>query len=281
VPDDDTQVIYVWFDALTNYISALGFGDTESSAYGTWWRESDRRVHVIGKGILRFHAVYWPAFLASAGEPPPTRVQVHPYLTAGGVKLSKSTGNTVDPARVVAEFGTDALRWWFAHDVAAVSDTDFTPERLIARANEDLAHGLGNLINRIVTLVHRHRRGTVPTVEVEPIDAVRGLNEDVRRSIADFDLRRAARLIRHAVAGLNRALETTKPWEVAKQEKDSGGQSPTALDALLARYVISARIIARAAEPIIPELSTRLLDQLGRTECLPDPDPVFTRIERS
>ena len=97
VPGDPSQVIYVWFDALANYISALGFGTVDSPEYRRWWLDSDERVHVVGKGILRFHAVYWPAFLASAGQPYPTRVQVHPYLTAGGQKLSKSDGNVVDP----------------------------------------------------------------------------------------------------------------------------------------------------------------------------------------
>lgn len=277
VPGDETQVIYVWFDALTNYISALGFGDPASVDYRNWWTQADQRVHVIGKGILRFHAVYWPAFLASASEPLPTRVQVHLYLTLGGEKLSKSTQNAVDPVRVVADFGTDALRWWFARDVATVADTDYTTKRLVARANEDLANGLGNLINRIVSLVHRHRGGRVPTVEREPIHAVRGLGQAVLASITDFDLRSAARLINDAVATLNRDLETTKPWQVAKETAD--GQTGATLDSLLARYVGSARIIACAAEPIVPDLSNRLRDQLGRADRLPDPEPAFARID--
>ena len=280
VPDDETQVIYVWFDALTNYISALGFGDPKCPDYRTWWTSSDQRVHVIGKGILRFHAVYWPAFLASAGEPVPTRIQVHPYLTVGGEKLSKSTGNSVDPAGLVADFGTDALRWWCARDVAAVADTDFTTERLVARANEDLANGLGNITNRIVTLIHRHRGGVVPAVETDPIDAVRDLDQAVLGSITDFDLRTAVRLITDAVAALNRDLETTKPWQVAKSE-NTHLHNRAALDTLLARYARSARTIARATEPIIPGLSTRLQDQLGTTERLPEPEPAFPRIDEA
>jgi len=276
VPDDDTQVIYVWFDALTNYISALGFGEPGSSDYRTWWTNADHRVHVIGKGILRFHAVYWPAFLASAGQPAPTRIQVHPYLTVGGEKLSKSRGTSIDPTGVAADFGTDALRWWCARDVAATADTDFTTERLVARANEDLANGLGNLTNRIVTLVHLHRGGVVPGVEADPIDAVRDLERAVLRSITEFDLRGAAQLVSEAVNALNRDLEATKPWKVAKSER-TGGNERAELDALLAGYVRSARIVARATEPITPELSARLQDQLGRTERLPDPEPAFAR----
>ena len=279
VPDDDSQVVYVWFDALANYISALEFGDPDSPAYDFWWREADHRIHVIGKGILRFHAVYWPAFLASAGEAVPTRIQVHPYLTVAGEKLSKSTGNRLDPVRVAADFGTDALRWWFAHEVAAVSDTDFTTERLIARANHDLANGLGNVVNRVVSLVHRFREGTIPGGEWQPIDPVRNLQDDVLAAISSFDLRTAARLINQAITDLNRSLETTKPWDVAKKERS--GEDAGALDAILARHVLSARVIARAAQPIIPQLATRLLDQLGRGPQLPDPQPAFARIHPS
>jgi methionyl-tRNA synthetase len=278
VPDDPSQVIYVWFDALTNYISALGYGDPTSANYRTWWTGADHRVHVIGKGILRFHAVYWPAFLASAGETAPTRIQVHPYLTVGGEKLSKSTGNGVDPARLVAEVGTDSLRWWCARDVGSVTDTDFTTERLVARANEDLANGLGNVTSRIVTLVHRHRGGLVPAVEPDPIDAVRVLEQAVRVSITDFDLRTAVQLIADAVTALNRELEITKPWQLAKSE-GTDGEKRAQLDTLLARYIRSARMIAGAVEPVIPELSARLRDQLGRTQRLPNPQPVFARID--
>ena len=274
VPGDDSQVVSVWFDALANYISALEFGDPASAAYDSWWRRADRRIHVIGKGILRFHAVYWPAFLASAGEPAPTRIQVHPYLTVDGEKLSKSAGHRVDPIRVTTDFRTDSLRWWFAHEVGAVADTDFTTGRLIARANADLANGLGNVVNRIVTLVHRFRGGTVPAAgtETEPIDGLCDLRADVSAAISSFDLRAATRLINQAVGQLNRAIETAKPWEAAKQEQEFG--------ALLSRFVESARIIAGAAEPLIPQLATRLLELLGRDvgAHLPDPQPAFTRI---
>lgn len=137
VPNDPTQVIYVWFDALTNYISALDYGQPGAGRYRTWWTDADERTHVIGKGILRFHAVYWPAFLLAADEPLPTHIRVHPYLTLGQVKLSKSTGTRIDPTRIASSYGTDVLRWWFCRDVAEIADTDFTIERLVTRANED------------------------------------------------------------------------------------------------------------------------------------------------
>jgi methionyl-tRNA synthetase len=275
--------VYVWFDALTNYVSALGFGDPESADFRTWWVDADERVHVIGKGILRFHAVYWPAFLASAGVPLPTRIQVHPYLTVDGDKISKSSGSRadpalVDPAGVVEAYGADALRWWFARDVASVADTDYTTERLVARANEDLAHGLGNVTNRVVALVHRYRGGVVPSVDAAPVDGVADLDGAVLRALTDFELRAGARLVVDAVTALNRDLETTRPWDVAK--RDGAGDSRT-LDALLARHIRTARLIARAAAPIVPDLAARLRDQLGADGSrLGPPDGAFARLDR-
>lgn len=277
VPGDPTQVVYVWFDALSNYISALGYGDPTSSDYRTWWLESNQRVHVIGKGILRFHAVYWPAFLASAGEPPPTRIQVHPYLTVGGEKLSKSSGNSIDPIGITGRFGTDALRWWFARDVAPIADTDFTTERLISRINEDLANGIGNFSNRIATLVHRLCSGIVPPIDIDPIDEVHALEGTVNAHLADFDLRKAAQAIVDAVGALNRDLEAKKPWQLGRHEGLDANER-IRLEALLAQCVLSARIIARAVEPIAPRLAERLLGQLGGADQPPKPEPIFPRV---
>ena len=158
VPGDPSQVVYVWFDALANYISALDYG-TGGERYRAWWERSDERAHVIGKGIVRFHAVYWPAILLSAGETLPTAIFVHDYLTVEGQKLSKSAGPTHDPAEIADRFGTEALRWWFLRDVPRTGDADFRKELLAGRANE-LAGGLGNLINRTITLARRPARST-------------------------------------------------------------------------------------------------------------------------
>jgi methionyl-tRNA synthetase len=276
VPHDPTQVVYVWFDALANYISALGFGDVASPAYQRWWVGSDERIHVIGKGILRFHAVYWPAFLLAAGQPTPTRIQVHPYLTVDGAKISKSSGTTVDPTATIERHGSDPLRWWFARDVAPVADTDFTEPRLIARANQDLANGLGNLVNRIASLVHRYREGEVPDTEVEIAAELGALLADVAGSLADFDLRCGTRLVIEAVAVVNRDLDAREPWVLARDESLAAHEL---LDALLARYVKSARAIAAAVGPVVPQLSARLLAQLDSSSTLPTPRPVFTRLE--
>lgn len=138
VPGDPGQVVYVWYDALANYITGPGYG-TDPAGFDHWWTGADERVHVIGKGILRFHAVYWPAILLSAGLRPPSTVLVHEYLTAGGEKISKSAGNAADPVGIADRFGTDALRWWLLRDVGRSGDTDYTEPRLITRHDEDLA----------------------------------------------------------------------------------------------------------------------------------------------
>jgi methionyl-tRNA synthetase len=274
VPDDPTQVVYVWFDALTNYISALRFHDPASSDYARWWAGANRRVHFIGKGILRFHAVYWPAFLLSAGQPVPTHIHVHPYLTIDGVKLSKSSGTQLDPLDVVAAYGTDALRWWLCRDVSPIADTDYTSERLVNRANDDLANGAGNAVNRIVTLIHRYRNGVTPCLGAEPLAATKQLRETVLRLLARFDRRGATQALVEAVGALNRDLETTQPWSLAKQPEHAD-----TLDRLLDTYLQTATIIAVSLAPIVPELSRELTAQLSPRTALPPPTPVFKRLE--
>jgi len=274
VPNDPSQVIYVWFDALTNYISALDYGHPCADHYRTWWQGSDDRTHVIGKGILRFHAVYWPAFLLAAGEPLPTHVRVHPYLTLGQVKLSKSTGTRIDPVHIAARYGTDVLRWWFCRDVAETTDTDFTVDRLVNRANEDLAGGAGNVISRIVSLVHRHRNGTLPSPDAAPLDAVADLPKRTRELLRAFELRQAAQAIIDAVSALNHHLEETAPWKLTKDPS-----AAHELDAILSHQLASARLIADALTPITPSLAERARNQLTAAPTLPPLEPLIQRLD--
>jgi methionyl-tRNA synthetase len=274
VPNDPSQVIYVWFDALTNYISALGYGQLSAERYRTWWTGADERTHVIGKGILRFHAVYWPAFLLAAGEPLPTHIRVHPYLTLGRLKLSKSTGTRVDPADVASDYGTDVLRWWFCRDVAETTDTDFTAERLVNRANEDLAGGIGNVISRIVSLVHQHRNGTPPDPDAAPLNTVADLPERTCALLRAFELRQAAQAIVDAVNTLNQHLEATAPWKLAKDPALA-----SELDAVLSQQFATARVIAHALTPIAPSLARRAQRQLTAHPALPALEPLIRRLE--
>ena len=214
-------------------------------------------MHVVGKGILRFHAVYWPAFLLSAGLPLPTRIQVHPYLTVDGVKLSKSSVTTVDPLAVIDAFGTDALRWWFARDVGPVGDTDYTASRLVERANDDLANGIGNVVHRVATLVRRARSAGVEVATQEPPAQDADIEAIVASRLREFDLRGASAALLDAVAALNRDLEATAPWRLSPDRRAAE------LGGLLGRQLAAARAIASAATPIIPVLANRLGEHLA------------------
>jgi methionyl-tRNA synthetase len=273
VPDDAGQVIYVWFDALGNYVSALDYG-TGGDRYQTWWEQSEERVHVIGKGIIRFHAVYWPAILLSAGETLPTSIFVHEYLTVDGQKLSKSRGVSADPAALAARYGTDALRWWLIRDVPRSGDTDFREALLAARANE-LADDLGNLVNRTITLVNRFRpngvRSTPPPNE--PLLAVVAhASGAIDAALDRFDFRAAAGALWNVVNEANRFISATRPWELAEAERSGVGPAPARLDTVLSVLVAACHAIARELRPFLPDAATRIehaLEQrdpeLGRT----------------
>jgi methionyl-tRNA synthetase len=279
VPGDPTQVVYVWWDALGNYLTALDYG-TGGAAYDRWWRGGDRRVHLIGKGILRFHAVYWPAMLLSAGEPLPTHVMVHDYLTVEGHKLSKSNGNVVDPVALVERFGADAVRWWLLREVPRVGDADFTVARLVARANADLAGGFGNLVNRVVGMVHRFRGGEAPAVREAAPGAERLARtcelvpRRVDESLAEGDFRGAAAAVWSIVDEANRYVEAARPWRLA------GDGAAERLDAVLGVLLGACRVLAGELAPFLPDAAARIAAQCAASELglLPPAKPLFARI---
>jgi methionyl-tRNA synthetase len=253
VPGHPEQVIYVWFDALANYVTALESG-SGGAAYRDWWCESDERLHVIGKGILRFHAIYWPAILLSAGQPLPTTIFVHEYLTVAGEKISKSLGAAVDPLRVVERFGGDALRWWFLRDVPRNGDVDVREELIAVRADE-LADGLGNLINRTIALVSRHgTQGADAPPEAASLLALSGeLPSAIDSALADFDFRAASAALWEVVAEANRFVSATRPWELAK-----AGGSGEQLDGVLTVLLESCRAITAELRPFLPAAADRI-----------------------
>ena len=270
VPDDPTQVVYVWFDALANYVAALDYGG-DGGLYRRWWRASDQRVHVIGKGIIRFHAVYWPAILLSAGEPLPTTILVHDYLTVDGKKLSKSLGAAADPAEFASRYGSDALRWWFVRDVPPAGDVDFRVELVAARANE-LADDFGNLVNRTITLIGRFRPDGLPTTERLPgggrelqlaLERVGGAVDD---ALARFDLRAGAEAVRDVAAAANRFVSAARPWELAKAERTGDAAAAAELDAALALLLAACRTIAVELRPFLPAAAARIDDALERLD---------------
>jgi methionyl-tRNA synthetase len=286
VPGDPGQVIYVWWDALGNYITALDYG-TDGDNYRHWWTDSDSRTHVIGKGIIRFHAVYWTAMLISAGEPLPTTIFVHDYLTVDGKKLGKSLGNAIDPVAIVDQCGTDALRWWLVRDVSRVGDADFTTDRLIGRYNEDLANGLGNLVNRTVSMLHKYRGGTVPTLpdtlRAGPLaTAIADAPSSVDAALERFDFRQATAAIWRIVDEANRYVVKVAPWHLAKAEKNGDTAASDALDEVLSVLVHAARVVADELTPFLPSSALRVAAQLGSGgDQLDEPQPLFPRIESS
>ncbi len=309
VPDDPGQVIYVWFDALGNYVTSLRYGSSGQD-YERWWAGADRRIHLVGKGVLRFHAVYWPAILLSAGAPLPTEVFVHDYVTTGGRRISKSAPETStgrnDPVELAAKYGIDALRWWLLRDVPRSGDTDFTVERLVSRANEDLANGLGNLVHRVVTLAHSTRNGWVragcrpqgtsrllaatvaagPDRAAWPADAaelwaaVERTRSAVVAALAAFDFRAAASAVFGIVEQANRYVEAAQPWQLARAERAGDSEAGRRLDAVLGALLASCQVAAAELWPFLPDLAARAAaacdDYSGR---LPEPAPVFPRIE--
>ena len=260
VPGDPDHVVYVWFDALTNYISALGFGSGDETQFDTWWRGNGDRVHVVGKGIVRFHALIWPAILLSAGLPLPTTLVVHDYVTAGGRKIGKSLGNAVDPEAIAEEFGADALRWWLCREVPRVGEVDFTKERLVDTANRDLAHGVGNLVQRTVTPAARAFDGPVRgdplavyCCSSELALAVAETPARIDHALAAYDWRAASSAIVALVDAANRHLERTRPWE----------RDPAAARAALTALVTATRVLATELAPFTPDLAARVHARVG------------------
>jgi methionyl-tRNA synthetase len=266
VPGDPTQVMYVWWDALINYITALDFAD-DGPLYAHYWRDNPARVHVIGKGIVRFHAVYWPAMLLSAGLPLPTTIYVHEYVTVGGQKISKSLGNAVDPVALVEEFGTDPLRYWLLRDVPRGEDGDFTVARLIARTNADLANDLGNLLNRTVSMIGRWRGGVIPrcgprgSAEEQLIAQAAALPATIDAALDSFDFRAALAALWALIGEANRYVDKSAPWILARSAGDPA--QADRLDTVLATLAETLRLLAVHLAPFLPATSDRILAQLG------------------
>ena len=270
VPFDPSQVIYVWIDALTNYLTAIGYG-VDTPTFQKFWPAN---IHLIGKEILRFHAVIWPILLRSADLPPPTQVFAHGWWTADGEKMSKSTGNVIDPGKLVQELaqraGTsldtavDALRYFVLREVAFGLDGDFSQTALVQRFNSDLANDLGNLLSRTLTMLQRYCQGTVPQPS-QTESTANALAEAAAKLLPDLDpllnelaFHRALARLWEYVRLVNRYVDEQAPWALAR-DPDRRRQ----LDTVLYNQVESLRIIALLLFPFMPHTAASMWRQLG------------------
>jgi methionyl-tRNA synthetase len=295
VPDDEGHVIYVWIDALTNYLTATGFPDEQASM-----KHWPADVHLIGKDILRFHAVYWSCMLMAAGLPLPKRIFAHGWWTVNGQKMSKSLGNALRPADLLATHDVDVLRYFLLREVPFGQDGDFSESALARRYNTELANDLGNLLNRSLAMLKKYRNSTLnqPSTE-EAIDRaliadVESMQRDVDAALQQQAFHQALERINVVVRHGNRYVEENAPWALAKQGDDAR------LDAVLYHLIESLRLICLQMSPFMPTKAAAMLtqimgqdvnvDQLRLTEnggwgalahghVCRSPSPVFPRME--
>ncbi len=254
VPGDDSQRMYVWFDALNIYQSGVGLGSDEEK-YKKWWPAD---VHVIGKGITRFHAVYWPAFLLSAGLPLPKTLFVHGYITVDGQKISKTIGNVVDPFELVAKYGADAVRYFLLREIPAMEDGDFSYEKFETRYNADLAGGLGNLVARVLTLAVKlnlndpasSAGGQASSSKFQ--DLIDETNRKVRNALDEFRFNDALTAIWEVIHACDKYIEQKKPWEQREDSKEVIEDLLTVIGEL-----------AQLLTPFLPETSEKIAKQLA------------------
>lgn len=270
VPDDDTQVMYVWFEALMNYVSAVGC-EVDDALFQRWWPQD---VVVIGKGIHRFHSLIWPAMLMAAGLPVPRSVAVHGYVTVEGQKMSKSIGNVVDPIEVVERYGVDSVRYYLLRDIPFDSDGDFSFARLEQRYSSDLSNGLGNLVSRVTTMVERNCNGQVNAALDESLLSRAAVQEFVDRTadaIEQFQFHRALETIWALLAIADGTVEREKPWAAAKTDPE---RAAVVLGHLVALLQQSALLLT----PFLPQTAEQIGAALRGKQISKVP-PLFPRRE--
>ncbi|HPF46786.1 MAG: methionine--tRNA ligase [Alphaproteobacteria bacterium] len=258
VPGNDKHIMYVWIDALTNYITAAGYPDVESEKFKTFWPAD---IHMMGKDILRFHAVYWPAFLMGAGIEPAKRVFAHGWWTNEGEKISKSLGNVIDPFNIVEEFGLDQVRYFLMREVPFGNDGDFSRQAMINRINSDLANDLGNLAQRSLSMIFKNCDGVMPVpgdfsdADKAILSAADGLLAEVRGHIDVQAINKSLEVIWKVVSDANGYFALHEPWALKNSD-------PARMATVL---YVTAEIIRQVGiliQPIMPHSAEKLLDQL-------------------
>jgi len=263
VPDDPKHVMYVWFDALTNYLTALGLGSNDASRVDRYWPAV---THLVGKEIIRQHALYWPAFLMSAGIAPPKRIIAHGWWLMGGAKMSKSIGNVARYQDYVGVFGVDALRYFVMREMPLGQDANFSDEGILARFNADLANDLGNVVSRTTTMIQRYCDGVVPASPQgsrDELDHALEKNagaavETVKTSFSAFQITVALQATWELIHAVNQYIVQREPWTLAKK----ADQRPK-LEATLYHSADALRVIAALIAPVMPEAASRIRAMLG------------------
>lgn len=262
---DPDHVVYVWVDALSNYITYLGFGSDNTTDYDRYWQGDN--LHVIGKDIVRFHAIYWPAILMALGEPLPKRIFAHGWLLVGGEKMSKSRGNVIDPIFLIDRYGKDAVRYFLMREVGFEADSSFSSEGLIDRINFDLANDLGNLLSRSVAMVDKYFGGTLPA-EQAGTAFDKTIKDLATETLATYTTKMNANQFSDALASVwtlisrtNKYIDETTPWILAKDEHNT----PT-LAGVMYVLIESLRIATVMLTPIMPDKAAEIFAQLGITD---------------
>jgi methionyl-tRNA synthetase len=289
LPIDESHVVYVWFDALTNYISALGYGGEDTALFEKYWPAD---VHVIGKDITRFHCIIWPAMLMAAGVELPRGVFAHGFLSLAGEKMSKSRGNILDPERMARAFGPDGLRYLLLREVPFDKDGDISIEILVNRYNADLANELGNLFSRTTAMIVKYFDGTLGAGEFGAGsdlhgDVVAGLDA-YREHMERMEFSRALGAFWPVVQRANRYIEEQRPWDLAKDP-----DKRERLREVLRELIVILRVSGRLLSPFMPGAMETMLGALGAAEAgigdlpprevvvenLAPPSPLFPRIQ--
>lgn len=292
VPQNSQHIIYVWLDALTNYITALHFPNIESDLYTNYW-QNGYSLHLMGKDILRFHAVYWPAFLLAAELPLPKKIFAHGWWLAEGQKMSKSLGNVISPFNIVKEFEVDYLRYFLMREISFGNDGNFSKEALINRVNTDLANNIGNLIHRTLTLLTKNFNGVIrvkPDKDELIVNQAYSILSKLRAFIDNQKIQECLIEIVYLSSSANEYMHNKEPWKIIKNNPDSAQQ-------VLTNVIEVIRIVGIVLQPFIPSLASVVLDNLGikgseRTfSCLtysyslpfahfiPPPTPIFKKFE--